>query len=152
MSESIEEITQKLRDAESAVRVAEARAQDATAGRTKLAVWSAIGGLMLVVVGGQWFPGYQLDSTAKANEMRVANSATMDVIAQLCMARFMTEPGVDDRLAALEKENGDWSKAAYIRKGDWAQAPDGESPDHTTADKCRALIAENVKAEPRQSS
>lgn len=62
-------------------------------------------------VGGQWFPGHQLDNTAEATANHKAAGAVSDVMAQLCAERFMTTPELESRLTALKAETGDWSKA-----------------------------------------
>jgi hypothetical protein len=144
MSDDTKDIKTQLRDAQSKIKVAEAAVADAKNGRIKALVWAGIGGALLVAVGGQWLPGYQLDSTAKETSSVAAAGAVRDVMAQLCAERFMRQPGLDARIVALKAENGDWSQANYIRDGDWAVTPDGAKSDHSTADQCRALIAERA--------
>ena len=107
---------------------------------------------MLFALGGHWFPGYQLDSTADAGAGKVAASAVGDVMAEICAERFMDTTGLESRLAALNGAGSDWSKASYIRDGTWANAPDGEQADYSTAEKCRGLIAEEVSKQPVKTS
>lgn len=137
---------------QSKVTAVEGALKDAKGSRVKLAVYSAIGGFLLFAVGGQWFPGYQLDSTAEATSNEIAASAVSDVMAQLCAERFMRKSGLETRLSALNAATGDWSKATYIRDGQWAATPGGERADHATADKCRGLIAERVSEESGKTS
>lgn len=144
MSDNLAELRSELRAMENKVRTAEGALKDAKGRRVKLMVYSAIGGFLLFAVGGQWFPGYQLDSTAESSAYEKAAGAVSDVMAQLCVERFMKASGLEARLAALNAETGDWSKANYIQNGTWATSPDGGKADHVTSDKCRALIAERV--------
>jgi hypothetical protein len=152
MSDNIAEIRLELREMKSKVRAVEGALKDVKGRRVKLVVYSAIGGFLLFAVGGQWFPGYQLDSTAEATAYKEAAGAVSDVMAQLCVERFMKTSGLESRLTALNGETGDWSKANYIQKGTWAASPDGEKADHATADKCRVLIAERVAGESEKTS
>jgi hypothetical protein len=152
MSDNIAELKSELRGMESKVRAVEGALKDEKGRRVKLMVYSAIGGFLLFAVGGQWFPGYQLDSTAEATAYEKAAGAVSDVTAQLCVERFMKASGLESRLTALNGETGDWSKANYILNGTWATSPDGGKTDHTTADKCRALIAEHVAGESEKTS
>ena len=152
MSDNIKELQSEIRDMESKVRAAEGTVKDARRGRVKLIVLSAIGGFLLFAVGGQWFPGYQLDSTADAAAHERAAAAVSDVMAQLCVERFMKTSGLESRLTALNEETSEWKQANYIQDGTWAASPDGGKADHDTADKCRSLIAERVASESEKTS
>lgn len=152
MNDNTRELKSQLRDAQGEAKAGEAALKKAKNRTVKLAVWSAIGGFMLFAVGGQWFPGYQLDSTAKDTAQEAAVVAVRNVMAQLCAERFMVKAGLETRLADLNAEVGDWSQANFIRAGMWAATPDGEKTDHATAEKCRGLIAERVTAESGKTS
>lgn len=152
MNDDVAELKSNLRDIERKVRAVEGELKDAKSGRVKLIAFSAIGGFLLIAVGGQWFPGYQLDSTAEATANKKAADAVSDVTAQLCVERFMKTAGLKSRLTALNEESGDWRKSNYIQNGTWAMFPDGAKPDHATADKCRALIAERIASDAEKAS
>jgi hypothetical protein len=152
MSDNIDELRSENRDMKSKVRAAEGALKDARRGRVKLIVASAIGGFLLFAVGGQWFPGYQLDSTAEATAHEKAAGAVSNVMAELCMERFMNTSELKSRMTALDGETSDWNRANYIQTGTWATLPDGGKADHDTADKCRALIAERVAGQPEKTS
>ena len=152
MNDNNAELRSELREMESKVRAVEGALKDAKGRRVKLAVYSAIGGFLLFAVGGQWFPGYQLDSTAEDTAYEKAAGAVSDVMAQICVQRFMSTSGLESRLTAFNGESGDWSKANFIQNGTWAISPDGGKADHATADKCRGLIAERVAGESEKSS
>jgi hypothetical protein len=152
MSEEIDECRTLLRAAERRAKEAESAAQQVKRSRTKIAIWSALGGFFLFALGGHWIPGYQLDSTAQATASETAQDSVSDVVAQFCAQRFMRAPDLDTQLKALDNEFGEWSKANFIQKGPWADTPHGERPDHDTAEKCHRLIAEKVlEAAPKSS-
>ena len=152
MNDDVAELKSKLRDVESTVRAMERKLQEVKGARVKLIAFSAIGGFLLFAVGGQWFPGYQLDSTAEATAYEKVADAVRDVTAQLCVERFMDTAGLKSRLSELNGESGDWRKSNYIQNGTWATLPDGAKPDHATADKCRALIADRIASDAEKTS
>ncbi len=148
MNDNATELQIKLRNAEKEVRAGETALRNAKGRLVKWSVWSALGGIALVAVGGQWFPGYQLDSTAKVTADKMAESAVSDVFASLCAERFMmTASGLESRLAAFKEQNNEWDKASYIREGTWADTPDGKKSDYDTAKKCMSLIADRISRE-----
>lgn len=146
MADSAPDLQGRLREAESKVRTTEAELRDVKSRGIKMAVWSAIGGVALVAIGGQWFPGYQLDSTARANMDKAAAGAVGEVMVQLCAERFLREAGLESRVAGMAEAGSEWTKTTYIRDGAWALRPDGEKADHATAEKCQALIADRLSA------
>lgn len=146
------ELQSKLREAEMKLREQKGELRDAKSRSIRLAVGSAIAGFLLFAIGGQWFPGYQLDSTAEVAANEKATGAVSEVMAQLCAERFMKTSGLDSRLAALDATSGDWNKSNYIRDGAWAAAPDGEKADYATAEKCRDLIGKRVLEQSAKAS
>ena len=144
MSDDISQLKTQLRDTQHKMRTAEGALADAKRDRVRWSIWSAVGGFLLFAIGGQWFPGYQLDSTAIKTSQASAANAASNVMAELCAERFMRASGFESRLAGLKDANGNWSKANYIREGAWANAPDGVKADHATAERCVELIAERV--------
>jgi hypothetical protein len=152
MSDNTRELDTQLRNAQSKIRATESELVDVKRHRIRWSVWSAVAGLMVFAIGGHWFPGYQLDSTAKAASNEHAAKAVSMVMSELCAERFMRASGFESRLTGLKDAAGDWSKANYIRDGAWAKTPDGEKSDHATAEKCAVLIAERISAEPEKTS
>lgn len=152
MSDDTAELKSQLRQAESKVRATEATLKGMKDSRLKLSVGSAIAGFLLFAIGGQWFPGYQLDSNAEATSNKMAASAVSGVMAQVCAERFMKTSGLESRLAAFNEVSGDYNQTSYIRDGTWAATPGGERADYATAEKCRNLIAERISAQPEGTS
>lgn len=152
MSENTPELRTQLRDAEHKVRTAEGALAIAKRDRVRWSIWSAVGGFLLFAIGGQWFPGYQLDSTALKASNTSAENAVSEVMAELCSERFMRTSGFESRLAGLKGATGEWNKANYIREGAWANAPDGGKSDHATAQRCVNLIAERISGKPEKAS
>lgn len=152
MNDDTAELKSKLREADMKLREQTGQLRDAKSRSIRLAAGSAIAGFLLFAIGGQWFPGYQLDSTAEAASNKMAASAVSEVMAQLCAERFMRTSGLATRLAGLNEASGDWNKSSYIRDGKWAATSDGEKADHVTADKCRGLIAKRILEDSAKTS
>jgi hypothetical protein len=146
------ELQAKLREAEMKLRDQTIELRDVKSRSVRLAVGSAIAGFLLFAIGGQWFPGYQLDSTAVTTSHKMASDAVSGVMAQLCAERFMKTSGLASRLSGLNEASGDWNKSSYIRDGAWAATPAGEKADYATADRCRELIAERISEESAKAS
>ena len=152
MSDSTNELKTQLRDAERKASAAERALGEMKKRRIPLMVWSAVAGFLLFAIGGQWFPGYQLDSTAEAAAAERADGAVSDVMAELCAERFLNTADLESRLTELNQASSAWSKAKFIREGAWAAAPDGSQSDHATAEKCRTRITDRVTDGSEKSS
>ena len=152
MSDETVELKNQLRDATSKINATEGALTDVKRTRVKTSAWSAIGGFMLFAVGGHWFPGYQLDSTAMEASSVSAASAVRKVMSQLCAERFMRAPGLEERMTGFNDAKGDWARATYIREGTWAETPGGEKSAHATAEECTALIVKRVSGESEKAS
>lgn len=152
MSNDTADMQEQLRLAEAKAGVAENARKLAQSAIPRNRIWSALIAVGVVIVVGHWFPGYQLDSTAESSSTSAAEMAVGDVMAQLCVERFMTGDGLDARLEALNSAVGDWSQAKHIRDGNWATRPNGEQSTHDTAKKCRSLIAERVTAQKAKTT
>ena len=117
MSDSTVELQKKLRDAENKVRTTESELNKAKTGRLQWSAWSAVAGFLLFAIGGQWFPGYQLDSTAATSSNTMAASAVRGIMAQLCAERFvMKTSGLESRVAEFNDATGDWNKTKSTNK------------------------------------
>ena len=146
------ELQTKLRQLEMTARDQKIELRVAKSHGTKLAIAAAIGGAVLVAFGGQWFPGYQLDSTAKATASEMTTSAVSGIMAELCAERFMKTSGLASRLSGLNGASTAWDKASYIREGGWASTADGEEADYAIVENCRDLIADRILKQSANAS
>jgi hypothetical protein len=93
---------------------------------TKPALWGAVGGAVaLAIVGfswGGWVTGGKADAAAS---MRV-DSAVVDALVPVCVAKFRRDAAVDANLAALKKVDA-WSQGDFIEKGGWATVADSKA-------------------------
>jgi len=140
MSKESNELERKLRDAQSSLQVANKRNADALAKRTQHLIWAAVGGVAIAVGGGQWFPGYQLDSTASRESEVAVTDATNQVLAHLCAERFSRKDGLNERLEELESHSSEYKQVTFLREGAWGVDLDGREVDHSVAMNCLNLI------------
>ncbi len=93
---------------------------------TKPALWGAVGGaVVLAIVGfswGGWMTGGKADAAAS---MRV-DSAVVDALAPVCVAKFRRDAAADANLVALNKVDS-WSRGDFIEKGGWATVADSKA-------------------------
>ena len=107
MSDNTNELKTRLRAAENDAKVASRALKEMKGKRISLAIWALVAGFMLFAVGGQWFPGYQLDSTAEAAAQERADGAISEIMAELCAERFMRASGLETRLTDLNNAPSD---------------------------------------------
>ena len=93
---------------------------------TKPVLWGAVGGAVaLAIVGfswGGWMTGGKADAAAS---MR-ADSAVVDALVPVCVAKFRRDAAVDANLVALKKVDS-WSQGDFIEKGGWATVVDSKA-------------------------
>lgn len=140
MSKENNELESQLKDARSSLEVANKRNANASAKRIPHLIWAAVGGMALAIVGGQWFPGYQLDSAAERASEVAATEATNQVMAHLCAERFSQRNGLTERLAKLESQSSEYEQVTFLREGSWGVDLNGRAVVNTVATHCLKLI------------
>ncbi len=99
--------------------------------KIKLALWSAIGGaIVLAIVGFNW-GGWVTSGTA--GEM--AAEAVVDRLTRICVAQFNQDPKKDQKLKEL-KETDFWKRDGYVEKQGWATMLGEKKPDSKVAEGC----------------
>lgn len=145
MTDSNDDIKKQLRDANSAVKATERKLADITRGRKKLLAWAAIGGVILTVIGGHFYPGYQLDSTAARASAQAADDATNVVLAHLCAQRFLTDEGREEHLVNLEAKKSEYEQHTFLRNGRWGTDLKGDEVANSVAGECLTLIYKSAE-------
>ena len=140
MTEPKDDLSKKLRETEAALRTSERKLGDAGRSRKKLGLTGLLAGLVLAAGGGQFFPGYQLDSTALRASDAAAYNATNEVLAHLCAERFLGDDALATQFAALENEKSEYEQHTFLRKGTWGMDLSGAQIPNSVASKCLALI------------
>jgi len=92
----------------------------------------AVGGaIALAIVGFSW-GGWMTSSNAQEVAAARVNTAVVEALAPVCVAKFRADPAVDANLIAL-KEADSWSQGDVIVQGGWATVVDSEATEHQSA-------------------
>lgn len=108
---------------------------------TKPALWGAAGGaVVLAIVGfswGGWVTGGKAEAVASAR----VESALVDALAPVCVAKFRRDAGVETNLVALGKIDS-WSQGDFIEKGGWATVANSTAtaPVSSVAKACGEIL------------
>ena len=108
-------------------------------GTLKVVFWSAVGGaivwwIVLSTVFG-WMPAGRAEKQAKEQ----VNTAVLDVLTPICVARFNQDSDKVDKLEALKKENF-WQRDDFVNKQGWATMLGSEQPETGVAAACAHQI------------
>lgn len=112
--------------------------------KTNGAMIGAATAAALLVIGGSYWPGWQLDSTAQESLAAGQRASLVRVLAPVCAERFRMQPNVTVQAAAL-KEVSSWERDQYLVDNDWV-IPSGVSPaiDAAVGDACADLLKDLV--------
>ena len=83
------------------------------------------GAVALAVVGFNW-GGWMTSSKAEAAASTRADTAVVEALAPVCVAKFRGDAAVDANLVALKKVDS-WSQGDFIEKGGWASVVDSKA-------------------------
>lgn len=136
----------QLHDALAKVKAGESEVRELKEKAKSYAIWGAAATFFLFVVVGQWFPGYQLDSTAKAGTEIKVQDAVNGVMAHLCAERYMAAAELETRLGVLDSKKNEWDQVNAIREGGWGVTPGGDSTEYGVAEKCLQLVLDRSEA------
>lgn len=146
MTDKNSDSKQELRDALAKVKASESEVRALKEKAKSYAIWGATATFFVFVVAGQWFPGYQLDSTAKAATEVEVHDAVGGVMAHLCAERYMAAAELETRLGELDSKKNEWDQVNAIREGGWGNTPDGDSTQYGVAEKCLQLVLDRSEA------
>ena len=83
--------------------------------KTNGAMWGAGLVAAALVIGGSFWPGWQLDSTAEKMAVERAQVATVAALAPVCADKFAALPDAEAKKVALLKADS-WKRDEYIPK------------------------------------
>ena len=112
--------------------------------KTKLGVWSAIGGAILTMIIGFAWGGWVTGGTAGKMAEEKADEAVVDRLAPICVEQFNQDPEKDQKLKEL-KETDSWQRDTYVQKQGWATMPGEKEPERNIADECARRLVELKK-------
>lgn len=102
-------------------------------------VWSCIGAVVLtLLIGFQW-GGWQTAAGAEKMATTAADAAVVEQLAPICVAQFNLDPERAQKLVALQ-ESSTYQRAGYVTDQQWATMPGDEKPLNKVAEACARLL------------
>jgi hypothetical protein len=90
----------------------------------KAAAWGAAAGAIACAVVGFSSLGWTLGSTAERQAGERAQTAVVDALTPICVAKYRQQADLATKLAELDKS---WNRSALIEKGGWATTPGNDT-------------------------
>jgi hypothetical protein len=106
----------------------------------KPAVWGAVAGAVAMAIVGFWALGWTLGSTAERMASGRAETAVVDALTPVCVARFEAQADAATKLTELKKISTSWDQRSFIEKGGWATTPGSGSPNSGVASACAQAL------------
>lgn len=105
----------------------------------KTVLWSAIGGALVwwIVLGAAF--GWMSAGSAEQRAAERANTAVLDALTPICVARFNQDSESEAKFKGLQ-EASTWNQADYIVKQGWATMPGNDVPESRVAKACASRI------------
>jgi hypothetical protein len=108
--------------------------------KTKLALWSAVGGAVaLAIVGFNW-GGWVTTGTAEALAKETAANAVAERLGTICVAQFNRDSQKGQKVDEMKGQDA-WDTGRYIEKQSWAIMPGAEKPESGVADACARQLS-----------
>lgn len=109
--------------------------------------WSCVTCIVLTMIVGFTWGGWVTGGTARTMEAQAAQDAREQLVASICVDRFVKGPNASAQLAAL-KEAGTWERDDLIEEGGWITIDGLEDQVSGAADVCAEKLAamENIPA------
>jgi len=101
----------------------------------KPALWGAASGAVAITVIGFSSMGWTLGSTAERLAVARAESAVVDVLSPICVAKFQQQADPAAKLIEFKKV-ASWDQRELINKGGWATMPGTDHADIAVVSAC----------------
>jgi hypothetical protein len=102
--------------------------------------WSCVGCVIAALIVGFTWGGWVTGGTATEMAERAARQARAELVATVCVQRFLDASDSRAQLASL-KETNSWQRDDFIEKGGWATLPGLDKPVASSADLCAERLA-----------
>ena len=117
-----------------------------TEARAKHLTLGVAGAAVLILIGGQFWPGYQLDTTANDAIKKAETRGGTVALATVCAAQFKALPDAEIRLATLGEVRTSPAARAVITDSGAALLPGTETPSSAVVNACTDMLHEMVKS------
>lgn len=102
--------------------------------------WSSVGVVLATIFVGFGWGGWVTGGKAQQMAEEAAEKARAQLVADVCVERYVSSEGFAGRLAKL-KEGNSWDREEMIEKGGWTKLPGIEDPIGEAADLCGNELA-----------
>ena len=85
--------------------------------------WACAGSVILAMVVGFSWGGWVTGGTARAMVEESAAQARQELVAVVCVDRFMAAPDAGNQLTALQEITSHYTRGKFIQDGGWAVIP-----------------------------
>jgi hypothetical protein len=120
--------------------------------------WACAGSVILATIVGFSWGGWVTGGTARTMAEKSAAQARQELIAGVCVDRFMAAPDSGNQLATLQEMTSAYSRGKFVQDGGWAVIPvsGGAEPSvpvsitdqREAAELCAENLAEREIATP----
>jgi hypothetical protein len=97
--------------------------------------WTFVTGIVLTLVVGFNWGGWVTGGTAREMSQTAAEDARAELVADVCVERFMNAADASAQLATL-RETSSWQRDIFIADGGWATLVGMDKPVREAADLC----------------
>jgi hypothetical protein len=85
--------------------------------------WACAGSAVLTLAAGFFWGGWVTGGTAREMAEQSAAQARQELVAAVCVDRFMTAPDMHSRLTALQGLERSYQRGKFVEDGGWAIMP-----------------------------
>lgn len=107
----------------------------------KPAVWGAVVGAVAISVVGFSSLGWMLGSTAERMAAARAESAVVDALTPICVAKFQNQENAATKLIEFKKA-ASWDQRTIVEKGGWAATPGNVKPNSAVVSACAEKLGQ----------
>jgi hypothetical protein len=102
--------------------------------------WSCIGSVLVTMILGFSIFGWTTAGTAQARADNAVEKARENLVASICVQRFVTAPNAGDELVEL-KQVDSWKRDDFIEEGGWATIKSLDTQVSGAAETCADRLA-----------
>lgn len=103
--------------------------------------WSCVGTVIVTMMVGFSMFGWTTAGTAQSMTENAVEEARENLVASICVQRFVTAPDAGDELVALKNADS-WNRDDFIEEGGWATIKSLETQVSGAAEICADRLAE----------
>lgn len=107
----------------------------------KPALWGAVAGAAAISVVGFSSMGWTLGSTAERMATARAESAVVDALTPICVAKFQHQENAATKLIEFRKA-ASWDQRTIVEKGGWAAMPGSDKPNSAVVSACAEKLGQ----------